>query len=122
MALQAAGQAVPQPIRIRALLDTGASCTCVDPSVLAALNLTPTGSATMITPSTGATPHQTDQFDVGLIIPGASGNQTPLVVDNIAVVASQLTNQGFQALIGRDLLKRCVLTYNGAMNLFTLAY
>jgi hypothetical protein len=43
-ALVAAGQPAPKPQPIRALVDTGASATCVDPSVLAALSLTPTGT------------------------------------------------------------------------------
>jgi len=56
-ALLTAGQAVPQFVSIRALLDTGASMTCVDPTVIAALGLAPTGMTQMITPSTGAVPH-----------------------------------------------------------------
>ena len=36
---------------------------------------------------------------------------------------SKLFNQqGFHALIGRDVLAGCILTYNGAIGLFMLAY
>jgi hypothetical protein len=55
-ALVAAGQTVPPTQRITALLDTGASCTTVDPSVITALNLQPTGIASVITPTTGTVP------------------------------------------------------------------
>jgi len=117
-ALTAADQPIPPLVPIRALVDTGASCTCVDPSVLAALSLTPTGSVSVNTPSTGATPHSADQYDVGLAIP----NGTPLVLQTIPVVAAELLPQGFHALIGRDILDQCLLVYNGKIRLFTLAF
>jgi hypothetical protein len=76
-ASQAAKQPIPNPVTIRALVDTGASCTCIDPSVLQSLQLTPTGSTSMHTPSTGAIPAAADQYDVGLAI-FAAANQVPL--------------------------------------------
>src|ERR1700730_16791257 len=102
-ALTPAGQPIPANQQITALVDTGASCTSVDPSVIEALNLQPTGTASVITPSTGTTPHQTDPYDVALIIP-APISQAPLVFPTIAVISSQLLQaQGFHALIGRDI-------------------
>ena len=93
----------------------------MDPSVLAGLSLTPTGSVIVNTPSTGATPHQADQFDIALIIPPPSG--VPLVFQAIPVVSSELlAAQGFHALIGRDILDRCLFAYNGDLKLFTLAF
>lgn len=53
-ALISGGLPVPAPQVIRALVDTGASVTSIDPSVLTALNLTPTGSTLVHTPSTGS--------------------------------------------------------------------
>lgn len=120
-ALIAAGQAVPNPIRIRGLIDTGASGTCVDPSVLTALGLTPTGSTLCHTPSTGSQPQQKDLYDVLLAIPAPKGS--PFVVPTLAVMTSELlAAQGFHALIGRDVLSHCILTYNGTANFFCLAY
>ena len=52
-ALLAANEPVPEIQVIRALIDTGASFTSIDPAVLAALNLTPTGTIDIVTPSTG---------------------------------------------------------------------
>jgi hypothetical protein len=121
-ALVAAGQSVPLAVPIRALVDTGASCTCVDPSVLAGLSLTPTGKVSLTTPSTGATPHDADQYDVGLILPAAVG-APPLILRTVPVVSSSLlVAQGFHALIGRDILDRCLFVYNGDARLFTLAF
>jgi hypothetical protein len=62
-ALRAANEPVPTAVRVQALVDTGASCTCVDPSVLAALELDPTGNVFVHTPTTGGTPETKDQYD-----------------------------------------------------------
>ena len=121
-ALMAAGQAVPQFVSIRALLDTGASMTCVDPTVITALGLAPTGMTQMITPSTGAVPHNAPTYDASFAIPAAP-NQAALIFATVAVVESDLLSaQGFHALIGRNILSQCLFHYNGTMGLFTLAY
>jgi len=122
VALVAAKQQIPNPIQVRALVDTGASGTCVDPSILKTLSLTPTGSATVNTPSTGSTPHTADQYDVSIIVPGAGPTHAPLNVPNLPVICADLLPQGFHALIGRDILSLCLLSYNGTTSLFTLAY
>jgi hypothetical protein len=123
-ALQAANQAVPAMVQIRALVDTGASGTCVDPSVLVgSLGLSPTGSASVNTPTTGTQPLAADQYDVSILIPGATATHAPLHVLTIPVIAAELLQaQGFHALIGRDVLAECLLFYNGPTNQFTLAY
>ena len=115
-------QPIPAPVTIRALVDTGASCTCIDPSVLQSLQLTPTGSASVHTPSTGATPAAADQYDVGLAI-FAALNQVPLFLATVPVIAADLLQpQGIHALIGRDILSLCVLHDNGTTGTFTLAF
>jgi len=122
-ALQAANQPVPAGQTIWALLDTGASCTCIDPTVLHALQLTPTGSTSINTPSTGSQPHTADQYDVGVVIPGPSPTHPAYYIHTLAVVEAELLlAQGFHALIGRDVLEHCLLIYNGMTRLCTLAY
>jgi predicted aspartyl protease len=120
-ALAASGQPIPKRQVMNALVDTGASCTCVDPAIIQALGLTPTGSTQMYTPSTGAQAHVTDQYDASLKI-YCTMEQAPLEIPVIAVVASDLRVQGIDALIGRDVLKFCLLSYNGDQGSFTLAF
>lgn len=121
-ALTVAGKPIPQPQAIRALVDTGASVTCVDPLVFAALGLTPTGNASMNTPSTGSTPHSTPTYDVSILI-GGPPNTVPIQWGTVQVAATALyANQGFHALIGRNLLQSCILVYNGTMGFYTLAF
>lgn len=121
-ALTEAALPIPNPIQIRALIDTGATSTCIDPSVLQTLNLTPTGSTTVETPSTGGIPVSADQYDIGLIVP-AGDKQRPLMVPNLPVICMTLfPSMGYHALIGRDVLAQCVFSYNGSMETFMLAY
>lgn len=122
-ALQSANLAIPDPVFIRALIDTGATSTCVDPSVLTTLGLSPTGIVKVNTPSTGSQPHTAEQFDVALLIPGPQQTHHPLIIENMPVIGTELLQQqGFHALIGRDVLATCLFGYNGAMEEFWLAY
>jgi predicted aspartyl protease len=121
-ALVAAGESIPTGIRARALIDTGASCTCVDPSILGSLRLTPTGTVSVHTPSTGGAAHLAEQYDVSLIIPGAGTHHVPLVISAVPVMAANLSLQGVDALIGRDVLRECILIYNGSSGTFTIAF
>jgi len=122
-ALKAAGQTPPQPIPVRALIDTGASGTCVDPMILQTLGLTATGVVAVNTPTTGVTPVKQDQYDIALIIPGPSQTHAPLFVGNLPVLAAELFQaQGFHALVGRAILSMCLMTYDGASGFFSIAY
>lgn len=119
-ALVASKQVVPNPVTLRALIDTGASCTCIDPAAIASLGLAPTGVTQVLTPSTGTTPHQANTYDVSVWIP--CGTMMPLSIANLPVTESNLAAQGIQALIGRDVLGRCILVYNGQEQILSLAY
>ena len=121
-ALVAAGQPIPPPVQIQAIIDTGASDLCVDPSVLSQLGLTPTGVAQVNTPSSGTVPVQQELYDVSFFIP-ASTAQVPLSIQTMPALSCELlVAQGFHALVGRSVLKGCLLTYDGQAGLFSLAY
>jgi len=122
-ALTALDQPIPELVRGIALLDTGASATCIDPSILQKLRLTPTGQVMIRTPSTGINPVLFDQYDVSIYVPPASQDQIPLYMGTLPVVCTELlASQGFHILVGRDILAQCVFIYNGSMNWFTLSY
>ena len=122
-ALQKAGQRPPEPVKTQALVDTGASCTAIDPKVLVQLGVTPTGRVPVHTPSTEATtPHEANQFDVSILIPGLTPHVRPFVVPVLPVIEASLEHQGYQALVGRDILTSCLLVYEGQGGLFSLAF
>ncbi len=118
-ALMANSLSVPPPMRIRALIDTGASCTCVDSDVLSQLALSPTGNVQIHTPSTSGSPHSCNQYDISLML--LHPNLT-LTFGVVPVIESNLISQGIQALIGRDLLTRCLFVYDGSAGAFALAF
>jgi hypothetical protein len=90
--------------------------------VVQALNLTPTGNTTVVTPSTGNIPVNVDQYDIGFIVLAAQ-NHVPFIIPNLPVVCMDLhASQGIHVLIGRDILTQCIFIYNGTMNWFTLSY
>jgi hypothetical protein len=114
---------LPSPQMIRALVDTGASHTCVDPVVLEALGLTATGKTVVVTPTTGVNAVPCDTYDVGFAILAGKPGEAHLILPTWKVSSMQLFEaQGIHALIGRDILSRCILHYNGSQNIFTIAY
>lgn len=119
-AMQAAGVPVPTMVSGTFLLDTGASSTCVDPSLMSKLGIAPTGVVGIQTPSTAGGSHQCNQYDAAIYIPG--GNNIGFWVEALPIVETSLASQGIEGLIGRDIINRCTLVYNGSANLVTLAY
>jgi hypothetical protein len=63
-----------------------------------------------------------DVYDVfvGVLYPHAPGNA--LLFESLAVVGAPLSAQGIGVLVGRDVLKKCLLCYNGQEASFTLAF
>lgn len=121
------GQTVPAPITGFALIDTGATNTCVDDSVIQRLGVSTIGVSTALT-AAGPTPQ--NMYPARLEFPGES-----LDVEFNSVAGVNLQGQlvpilapGTQArqqvpiivLVGRDVLARCVLTYNGVGGFISL--
>lgn len=120
-AMKDAGVATPSPVAGTFLLDTGASGTVVDPALLAKLGLQATGSVSIQTPSTNGVAHNCNQYDVSVFIPGAH-NQMGFYIPALPVIETHLSSQGIDGLIGRDIINRTTLIYNGSAGFITLAY
>jgi len=117
-ALISAGSQPPSDLSARALIDTGASCTAVDAAVINRLELSPTGITSIVTPSTGGTPHRCNEYDISLWL--VSGVHS--VRRTIPIVETNLAASGFEVLLGRDVLDGCVFVYNGAAGTFSLSF
>lgn len=115
-----AGVAVPTPVLAVLLIDTGASCTCIDPATVSPLNLQPTGATQFQTPSTNGVHHSCNLYDISLLMPAPRG--TPFFVPALPIVETHLRSQGIDGLIGRDLLKQWTLYYNGQVDQICIAY
>lgn len=118
-ALQKAGLTPPSPIMIRFLIDTGASCTVLDQTSIAPLGLVPTGQTRVNTPTTGAQPESRFQYDVGVLLYHADNSR---MFHNLPIIATDLSNQGIGGLLGRDILQKCLLIYDGSAGTFALAF
>jgi hypothetical protein len=120
--LQQTGQVVPAPAAGFALIDTGASVSAVDAAVIQQLNVQPIG---MVPVGTAGGPQQQATYPARFTFPG-----TPLpAIDFGSLLGANLAGQmvpGHQgpliALLGRDLLQRFVLVYNGPGAMFSLSF
>jgi hypothetical protein len=119
-ALAKAGRPIPNPVPARALIDTGASITALDSTILKALGAVCKGTVPLHTPSTqSGSPHVANQFDVSLVL------VHPLLTRTwraLPVIESALAHQGILALIGRDILGFCLMTYDGQAGTFSLGF
>jgi hypothetical protein len=105
---------------VRGLVDTGASITGIDRAILNSLGIVSTGTIPVHTPSTTLTaPHIANQFDISFILVHPMISRT---WHALPVTDAQLSHQGIQALIGRDILSFCLLSYDGAAGTFALAF
>lgn len=119
-AMTKAGALIPDPVGAQLLIDTGASNTCLDPWVIQALGLTPSGVIQVHTPSTTAQQaHRCNQYDVSLVIPHPSISR---VFNAIPVMEAPLKHQGIDGLLGRDVLSQCLFVYNGELKIYTLSF
>lgn len=120
MALRTIQQAVPEPVMVRLLIDTGATTTNISQGLLASLGLVPTGSVPVHTASSGSVPVNCDEYDVSLFFPDArpGGWGFPSVP-----IIECLPLQGpADGLLGRDVLDRSILTYNSFSNIVTISF
>jgi hypothetical protein len=115
-------QAIPDPQTIDALIDTGASISGVDPTVLTALGLSPTGEAEVLSTTSGAAGVSVPTYDVCIGIYALRQGDLHFISGTVQVTATDLGSRSFKALIGTDVLSKCILHYNGADGFFTLAY
>ncbi len=115
---------VKQALNLRALIDTGASVTGIDEGVLNQLGYPPIGVSSLATPSGTS---QTGVYMVRLVIPSQRDPNFPpniprIMIDNVRVIAVKLDRQPYKVLLGRDVLSRMVMVYNGPQGLITLGY
>ena len=117
-ALRGAGEPVPEPIHVAAMLDTGAAATCITEALARRLGLEPGGEMTVH--GLGAGPGVGASYRVRVYFSGASA---PELVSSLAVIGVEdLDTFGVDALVGRDLLSRCLLLYNGPHGVCTFAF
>lgn len=107
-------QGKPVPSRkVIALIDTGASTSCINDSISRDLDLIARDIIPVSTPS-GTSLQKV--YDLGFALPATL---TPNIIPIVALGAD-LEAQPYDALIGRDILSVCTLIYNGWDNSYQL--
>jgi hypothetical protein len=120
--LRAANHPIPQPVETTALLDTGAEVTCVDPAVFARLSL-PFLNVTPVNMRAGGGLFGSAQYAGSLVLPHPSGKRRDdFEVEYLSLTEVDLGVLGYDVLIGRDVLARCVFRFDGPGLAFTLDY
>jgi hypothetical protein len=116
--------AVPDPVAVRAVIDTGSALSGFRSSAFQQLQIQPFTQIPVRTPSTRpGQPHWTDQYDVSITL--VSGT-TVKVFESVHAIMSDDFNpadeEGIEAIFGRDVLDRCVMNYYGAHQYFEVAF
>lgn len=118
-ALSKDGKTIPSPIQVPALIDTGADASCVDSSIVASLQLNPTGCVNIHTPSTQGIPHASFQYDVKLIL---AHKDLSFVFQPTPILEARFDQQRAKVILGRDVLSCCLFVYDGRSEVFHFAF
>jgi len=108
------GTPLPQPVPGVALIDTGATSTCIDDAIAKQLNLPVVDVVSIASASHVETKQSV--YPALIEVVGIA-----IKFNALRAIGVPLANQGIQVLIGRDLLQHCTLFYNGMIGSFTLS-
>jgi predicted aspartyl protease len=112
--LLARGMSLPTPEGGWALIDTGATSTCIDDAAAARLNLPAIDVVTVASASHASTQQNVHPIQIEVI-------GLPITISAPRAIAAPLVAQGLVVLIGRDVLQHCPLFYNGPAGGFSLS-
>jgi len=119
--LQATTQPIPNPVDGIALIDTGATITSVHAPILIGLGINPVG---VVTVGTAGGPQQQSAYPAKFRFPGTQlpGFELARVIGCDLTGQTVMNQRPIIALIGRDVLSRAVLVYNGSAGMFSLSF
>jgi predicted aspartyl protease len=114
--LQQMGLPVPKAVQTVALIDTGASISCISPDLAEAANLVQRGEV----PISGVGAQE--QINAPMYDAAIKFTSMNVMIPAIPLVAVKLAGKKIGCLIGRDLLSQGILIYHGKPGLFTFAF
>lgn len=105
---------LPPPESGLALIDTGATSTCIDDAAAQRLQLPAIDVVTVASASHAATKQNVYPIQIEVV-------GLPITIDAPRAIGAPLEAQGILVLIGRDVLQHTVLIYNGLTGSFTFS-
>ena len=111
--LTAAGTPVPAPVTGWALIDTGATRSAIDKQVVGKLGLNPVG---LVLLGTAGGPSEQPLYPLKLVL-----QQLNYTIEFESVTGCDLHGTDLIMLIGRDVLRACLLVYDGVSGQYSLA-
>jgi hypothetical protein len=111
---------VPERVNVSAQIDSGSPYTTFAPFVFQRLEIQPIDKVLLRMPSSGTEACEFNQYVVSLSL---SGDGLELHLGTLEVIeAIFATEEGIQAMLGRDLLEHCLFIYDGQHKTFSLAF
>lgn len=117
-------KSLPKEIEVNALIDTGASVTIIDESLVAALQLRLSGYCKISGfDSQGNADEESKKYpnyEAGIVLFDRDGSTPILTVKTGQVVGHAIKNSRFEVLIGMDVLKHCQFFLDGPSDCFKI--
>lgn len=114
------GLPIPGRVRVFAQIDPGSSLSGIDLGVLRQLAVTPTNTIHARTTSPTAGTQEFEQFPVSISL---AAGEIEMLVESVEVLGCVFgTEEPIRAILGRDVLKRCLFIYDGQASMFSLAF
>ena len=108
------GVTLPAPVSGLALIDTGATSTCIDDDAAQQLQLPAIDVVTVASASHASIQQSVHPVQIEVV-------GWPITFDAPRAIAAPLRSQGILVLIGRDVLQHTILVYNGPTGSFSLS-
>lgn len=114
-------QEPPPAVFATFLIDTGADTTMVDEQIMRTLGLTAINQRQVITSESKGVARLCDVYDIGISVP--NGGATPWKIPTVAALGRPLhMNDALHGVLGRDVLDKVRLVYDGPQQVFTIDY
>jgi len=121
MLLRREGKAVPEPIRLELLVDTGADTTTLSEMHMRSLALPVRGATEVRGVTTEAYATQCNTYDVELKLINSAGDP-PLTLPAVEVIGRPFHNEMIDGVLGRDFLSNVNFTMEGPLRQFVVNY